>query len=129
MDNPLPADADTTHCTDSATAFRELGVEDGTALVTRTYDDLVADGVDAYEPGDAFLERVAAVFRVNLAELSGAAALPPDVDAALDDARYWTRVELEEVSMPALRTDVLPRFSLWFARFYCQYRGRQFETT
>jgi hypothetical protein len=119
-----PTDADP--CTTSADALAAFGVEDGTRLVRQTYADLVEDGFGTYEPTDAYLDRAAATFRAVFAEETGVAVVPPDVDAAIDDARQTTPALSDEDA--DLRTDFLPRFYRRFAGYYCAYGGRPLST-
>lgn len=100
----------------SAAALAELGIYDGTDLLRRAYADLVEDGFRT--AGD--IDRIAATFRAVFAEQSGLAAVPLDVDAAIDDARHATY----RLASPRddLRTAVLPTFYAQFAGFYCAYR-------
>ena len=103
-------------------SFDDHGVDDGGALIQRTYYRLVADEDGEFEPTDEYLDRLVDAFtRAYLTE-TGSYELPPHVAAAIDDARVWVGIEFADQSGADLRTDVIPAFYRHAAGFHCGYR-------
>jgi hypothetical protein len=101
-------------------AFDVYGVPDGSVLV-RTTHRLVHEA-DRGTVTDETLEFVAAAFRAAFLEHAAVDSLPPDVDAAVEDARHFTG-ERFVASEADLRTELLPAFYREVAGFHCAYRG------
>lgn len=114
-------------CT-TTTAFAEYGIDDGVTLIRRTYYRLVDDDSLAFEPTDAFLDRLTFAFVAAFLRSADRDAVPEPVVVALDDATARTLEEFQDGGVDAddrdLRTRVLPAFYQRVAGFYCAYRDR-----
>jgi len=115
------ADGATGDCTTTA-SFDDHGIDDGSALIRRTYYRLVAEGDDAFEPTERFFDRLADAFARTYLTATDAYELPPHVAAAVDDARAWAAVEFADDPDADLRGEVIPAFYRHAAGFHCAYR-------
>jgi len=115
------ADDGSADCTTTA-SFDDHGIDDGSDLIRRTYYRLVADGDDAFEPTERFLDRLADAFIRAYLTATDAYELPPHVAAAIDDARVWVGVEFAAAPDADLRGTVIPAFYRHAAGFHCAYR-------
>jgi hypothetical protein len=114
--------ADTTDGCTTTRSFDDHGIDDGSALIRRTHYRLVADGDDAFEPTERYLDRLADAFSRAYLTAADAYEIPPHVAAAVDDARVWVGVEFADASDADLRSDVVPAFYRHAAGFHCAYR-------
>lgn len=103
-------------------SFDDHGIDDGSALIRRTYYRLVADGEDSFEPTERFLDRLADAFARAYLTATDAYELPPHVEAAVDDARVWVEAEFAADPDADLRGEVIPAFYRHAAGFHCAYR-------
>jgi len=108
-------------CTTTA-SFDDHGIDDGSELIRRTHYRLVADGWDAFEPTERFLDRLADAFKRAYLTAADAYEPPPHVAAAVDDARVWVGVEFADEPDADLRREVIPAFYRHAAGFHCAYR-------
>jgi hypothetical protein len=115
------SDDATDDCTTTA-SFDDHGIDDGSTLIRRTHYRLVADGDDAFEPTERFLDRLADAFTRAYLTATDAYELPPHVAAAVDDARVWIGAEFADEPDADLRGEVIPAFYRHAAGFHCAYR-------
>lgn len=103
-------------------SFTDHGIEDGSALVQRTYYRLVDGECGTFEPTDQCFDQLESAFiRAYLATVE-TADVPAHVAAAIDDARVLTAEEFRDEADADLRTAVNPRFYQLVAGFHCVYR-------
>jgi len=122
----MATDADTTNdgaedCT-TTESFADHDIEDGSALIERTYYRLSETDVSEFEASVSFFDALESAFiwaYLGSVEESG---VPTHVEAAIDDARAFTREAFDEESNPDLRTEVVPTFYRYAAGFHCAYR-------
>ena len=103
-------------------SFDDHGIDDGSELIRRTHYRLVADGDDAFEPTDRFLDRLADAFTRAYLTVTDEYELPPHVAAAVDDARVRVGGEFADDPDADLRVEVIPAFYRHAAGFHCLYR-------
>jgi len=103
-------------------SFADHGLDDGSVLISRTYNRLAADGEPAFEPTPEFFDALEAAFIWAYIGTIDEPGVPPHVEAAIEDAREFTRQEFENDPDADLRTEVLPTFYQQVAGFHCAYR-------
>ncbi|MEF8973443.1 MAG: hypothetical protein V5A15_01025 [Haloarcula sp.] len=108
-------------CTTTA-SFADHGLDDGSVLISRTYNRIAADGEPTFEPTPEFFDTLEAAFIWAYIGTIDEPGVPPHVEAAIEDAREFTRQEFEDVSDADLRTEVIPTFYQQVAGFHCAYR-------
>jgi hypothetical protein len=121
---PSASDPDgPTDCT-TTRSFDDHGVDDGVALITRTYYRLrdSPDGA-AFEPTAEWFDRIETAFEVAYLNVTGEHRIPSHVARAIEDARAWTHDEFADRPDAELRTEVLPAFYQRVAGFHCAYRA------
>jgi len=119
MEERQPGESDCT-TTDS---FGDHGIEDGSALVHRTYYRLVEAGRTEFAPTDKFYDDLASAFLWTYLGAVDGAGVPTHVEAAIDDARAFTAEEFADRPDADLRTEVVQTFYQYVAGFHCAYRG------
>jgi hypothetical protein len=103
-------------------SFADHDIEDGSALIERTYYRLSEASVSEFESTASFFDALESAFiwaYLGSVEENG---VPTHVEAAIDDARAFTREEFAEDDDPDLRTEVVPTFYRYAAGFHCAYR-------
>ncbi|GGK82116.1 hypothetical protein [Haloarcula sebkhae] len=119
-DTPRDYGADE-ECT-TTESFADHGLDDGSVLISRTYNRIAADGEPAFEPTPEFFDTLEAAFIWAYIGSIDEPGVPPHVEAAIEDAREFTRQKFADNSDPDLRTNVIPTFYQQVAGFHCAYR-------
>jgi hypothetical protein len=103
-------------------SFADHGLDDGSVLISRTYNRIAADGEPTFEPTPEFFDTLETAFIWAYIGTIDEPGVPPHVEAAIEDAREFTRQEFEDDPDADLRTDVIPTFYQQVAGFHCAYR-------
>ena len=103
-------------------SFADHGLDDGSVLISRTYNRIAVDGQPTFEPTAAFFDTLESAFIWAYIGTIDEPGVPPHVEAAIEDARAFTRREFADDPDAALRTDVIPTFYQQVAGFHCAYR-------
>jgi len=83
---------------------------------------LQAGEQDQFSPDESFFDRLESAFIWAYLGSVDEPGVPPHVQMAIEDARWFTREEFENWPNADLRTDVIPAFYQRVAGFHCIYR-------
>ncbi|EMA07709.1 hypothetical protein SAMN05443574_10692 [Haloarcula vallismortis] len=122
MSSDTTNDDDTDEECTTTESFADHGLDDGSVLISRTYNRIAADGEPTFEPTAAFFDTLEAAFIWAYIGTIDEPGVPPHVEAAIEDARAFTRREFANDPDADLRTDVIPTFYQQVAGFHCAYR-------
>jgi hypothetical protein len=111
----------TEDCT-TTESFADHDIQDGSTLIERTYYRLGSGDIDEFEPTDEFFDALESAFIWAYLGTVEETGIPDHVEAAITDARAFTRTEFEDQPDADLRTDVVPAFYSYAAGFHCEYR-------
>jgi len=103
-------------------SFADHGLDDGSVLISRTYNRIAADGQPTFELTPEFFDTLEAAFIWAYIGTIDEPGVPPHVEAAIGDAREFTRQEFADDPDADLRTAVIPTFYQQVAGFHCAYR-------
>lgn len=115
------AQTDGTDCTTTG-SFGDHGVDDGSALVHRTYYRLIDGGWTAFAPTAEFYDALESAFLWTYLAAADETDVPGHVETAIDDALAVTAAEFDDRADADLRTEVVPTFYRQVAGFHCVYR-------
>jgi hypothetical protein len=119
-DKPRPEDG-AEDCT-TTESFADHDIDDGSALVQRTYYRLAdADAVE-FEPTPQFFDALESAFMWAYLGSNTENGIPGHVEAAIDDARVFTAEDFVDRPNADLRTEVIPTYYRYAAGFHCAYR-------
>lgn len=122
MDGESPnADENQDECTTTG-SFEDHSIDDGSALIQRTYYRLSSAGQTEFEPTDSFFDALESAFIWAYLGTGPENDIPAHVEAAIDDACAMTTDEFADSPDADLRTDVIPTFYGHAADFHCAYR-------
>jgi hypothetical protein len=103
-------------------SFADHNIDDGSALIKRTYFRLTDAGRTTFDPTPSFYDALESAFMWAYLGTVEEAEIPLHVEAAIDDARAFTEEDFAQDSEADLRTDVIPTFYQYAAGFHCAYR-------
>jgi len=103
-------------------SFDDHDIEDGSALIQRTYYRLASAERTEFEPTASFFDALESAFVWTYLGTVEENGMPDHVEAAIDDARALTAEEFAERPDADLRTEVIPTFYRYAAGFHCAYR-------
>jgi len=106
----------------TSNSFDDHGIPRGSRLISRTYNRLGADGEPAFEPTEAFFDRLESAFTWAYLGSVEERGVPEHVEVAIDDARARTAEEFRDRTDADLRLDVIPSFYQQVAAYHCAYR-------
>jgi len=121
MSDSIQPDERGSNCT-TTESFSDHGIDDAVDLVTQTYYRLQAGEQDQFSPDESFFDRLESAFIWAYLGSVDEPGVPPHVQMAIEDARWFTREEFENWPNADLRTDVIPAFYQRVAGFHCIYR-------
>ena len=104
-------------------SFADHDIDDGSALIERTYHRLTDGDRTAFEPTVSFYDALESAFMWAYLGTVEEAGIPPHVEAAIDDARAFTEEDFADDPEADLRTDVIPTLYQYAAGFHCAYRS------
>jgi len=122
MDGDSARTTDSTEECTTTESFVDHDIEDGSALVQRTYYRLAAAGVE-FVPEESFFDALESAFIWAYLETVEDNGVPDHVEAAIDDAKAVTAAEFADRPDADLRTDVVQTFYGNVAGFHCAYRA------
>jgi hypothetical protein len=120
-DSEFRTDDSTEECTTTG-SFADHDIEDGSALIQRTYYRLAGADRTGFEPTESFFDALESAFIWAYLGTTRESDIPEHVEAAIDDARAHTVAEFTDRPDADLRTDVIPAFYRHLAAFHCAYR-------
>jgi hypothetical protein len=120
-DEEFQTDDRAEECTTTG-SFADHDIEDGSALIQRTYYRLAGADRTEFEPTESCFDARESAFIWAYLGTTRESDIPEHVEAAIDDARAHTAAEFADRPDADLRTDVIPAFYRHLADFHCAYR-------